>query len=75
MLNDYPDLMTVKDLQKALQIGRSKAYSLVNTGAVRSLHIGNAIRVPKKCAIDYIDGQCTQKIAAEEYSRPFREVM
>ena len=44
MFTEYPDVMSVADIQKALEIGRTKAYELVNTGQIRSIKIGNAIR-------------------------------
>ena len=54
MFTEYPDIMSVADIQKALGIGRTKAYELVNTGQIRSLKIGNAIRIPKPMLLDYI---------------------
>ncbi len=75
LLESFPDIMTIKDLQRALQIGRSKAYELVNTGEIYSFHIGNAVRVPKKCLIDYITGQCYNLSAVDGCSNPFLEVV
>ena len=53
-LRRYPDLLTVKDIQKILHIGRSTAYSLVQTGEIKTLKIGAVYRIPKAYLQDYI---------------------
>ena len=75
LFESFPDVMTIKDLQKALQIGRSKAYELVSNGDIYSFHIGNAVRIPKKCLIDYISDQCYNHSAVDGCSNPFLEVV
>lgn len=47
IFQDLPDLLNMKQLQKALRIGRSAAYKFVHSGAVPFVRIGNQIRVPK----------------------------
>ncbi len=54
MFETYPDVMSIADIQKALGIGRTKAYELVSTGQIRSIKIGNAIRIPKPLLLEYI---------------------
>lgn len=51
---NFPDVMTVRQVQEALRIGRNTAYNLVNNGDIHSFRIGKNIKVPKKCLIDYI---------------------
>ena len=75
LFESFPDIMTIKDLQRALQIGRSKAYELVNTGEIYSFHIGNAVRIPKKCLIDYIAEQCYNYSAVDGCAKPIMEVV
>lgn len=58
MFETFPDVLSVADICSALGIGRTKAYELVNTGQLRSLRIGNAIRIPKTFLLDYISAQC-----------------
>lgn len=55
MFQNFPDVMSVNDLRIALGIGRTKAYELVNTGEIKSIKVGNAIRIPKKSLLDYVD--------------------
>lgn len=50
---DFPDIMTIKDVQKALHISKNTAYKLITDGKIGHLKIGKAIRVPKPYLIGY----------------------
>lgn len=52
--NDLPDIMTVGELAVSLHICRSMAYKLISSGAVRSIRIGNKIRIPKAFLLDFV---------------------
>ena len=67
MFENYPDLLTVKELQSALSIGRSKAYEIVRQGDVRSFKIGNSVRIPKSSLLEYIEKLCYNGAAADGY--------
>ncbi|NLB81773.1 MAG: helix-turn-helix domain-containing protein [Clostridiaceae bacterium] len=54
-LEQYPDVLTVEQLCKALQIGKSLAYSLLKNGLIKSRIIGRAYRIPKINVLDYLD--------------------
>ena len=58
MFEQFSDLMTVDQLQEALQIGRNTAYELVQSGEIQSVRIGRRIRIPKRFVIDYILRTC-----------------
>lgn len=53
-IRQYPDLLTVKDIQDLLHIGRSTAYSLLKSGEIKSMRIGSIYRIPKAYLIEYI---------------------
>ena len=55
MLEMFPDILTVKQLQGILSIGRSTAYSLLHSGRLKYITIGKQIRIPKKFLLDYLD--------------------
>lgn len=57
MFSNYPDMMTVSDLQEALGIGRNSAYALVRDKKIKSLKIGKNIRIPKAWLVEYIDNE------------------
>ena len=47
MLEQFPDILTVKDLQDILSVGRSKAYAILHSGELQYITIGRQIRIPK----------------------------
>ena len=58
MFNDLPDVLTMKNLQSALGIGRTTAYRLVRDGDIRHLRIGRNIKIPRRYLVDYIESAC-----------------
>jgi len=58
MFNEYPDVMTISDLQSSLGIGRTTAYKLLNSGKIRHMRIGKAIKIPKQFLVEYINNEC-----------------
>ena len=49
-----PMVLTVSDVAETLAIGRNKAYTLVNTGAIKALRIGQHYRIPREALVDFI---------------------
>ena len=58
MFSEFPDLLSVEDLQKALGIGRTMAYRLINSGEIKHLRIGKSIKIPKRYLIDFVLSSC-----------------
>ena len=54
MFREYPDIVTVYDMQRMLGIGRNKAYELVHSNMIRCIHIGRKIYIPKIRIIEFI---------------------
>ena len=54
MLEQFPDILTVKELQAVLSIGRSKAHAILHSGELQYITIGRQIRIPKKYLLDYL---------------------
>ncbi len=65
MFTDYPDIVTVAQLQKMLGISRHQAYELINDGCIPGVKIGNAYKVPKLNVISYMLSQNYRKFAVE----------
>ena len=57
---EYPDIVTVAELQKMLQIGRNTAYDLVKTRKIKSVSVGKKIIIPKCCVIDYLKNELSK---------------
>ena len=55
VFENYPDIMTVKQLASALGIGTNSAYELVNSKVIGSKKVGRRILIPKSCVIDFAD--------------------
>jgi len=54
MIQQYGDVITVLELAKILPIGRNSAYDLVNSGQVKSVRVGNQIRIPTLSVIEFL---------------------
>ena len=47
MFKDYPDILTIPQVAKALGISSKAAYSLVNEKKLGAIRVGRKIKVPK----------------------------
>ena len=54
MFKEYPDIVTVAQLQKMLHISRQLSYELINSGQIRAFKVGNSYRIPKIDVIDFV---------------------
>ncbi len=54
MLNNTKDILTIKDLQKLLHIGRNTALRLVQDGEIEGFKIGRQWRVTRESVGRYI---------------------
>ena len=57
MLHNYPDLLSIKDIQEILGIGQSKAYELAHSHTFPSIRVGALIRIPKAALIEWLHQQ------------------
>jgi excisionase family DNA binding protein len=55
MLHEYPDILTVGQLQQVLKIGRNTAYKLLNDNVIKSKRIGKIHKIPKSNVIEYLN--------------------
>ena len=54
MFAEYPDIVTVKDLQAMLVISRHAAYDLLGEGEISCIRLANAYKIPKINVINYV---------------------
>lgn len=54
MFKEYPDILTVPQVARALDIGLKAAYSLVNEQKIGCIRIGRTIKVPKYCLEEFV---------------------
>lgn len=54
MLNKTKDILTLKDLQVLLHIGKNTALRLVQSGEIEAFRVGNQWRVSKENVAKYV---------------------
>ncbi len=53
MFSDYPDIVTVKQVQKMLGCSRTFVYGLIDEGEIPALQIGVGYKIPKLSVVQY----------------------
>lgn len=55
MLKDRTDdLVTLEEFQEMLQIGRTTAYQLLNSGEIKAFRIGRFWKIPRAAITEYV---------------------
>lgn len=55
MFNELKDdLVTLEEFQNILQIGRTTAYQLLNSGEVKAFRIGRFWKIPRAAISEYV---------------------
>ena len=67
VLKDYPDVLTVEDMSKALGVSSKTGYQLVRKNKVRHLKMGRTYRIPKVQLLAYM----CRDLCMEESDRGF----
>ena len=57
MPNENHETLKVREVAAILRCGKNQAYELVRSGAIRSVRIGRAIRVPVEALEEFKAGQ------------------
>ena len=55
-LTDYPDVGRVSEVAAVLRCSKWCVYDLINTGALRSIRLGRAIRVTRRALEEFLTG-------------------
>lgn len=54
MFKNIPDIMTFKECQKLLKVGKNTMLSLLHSGSIEAFKIGTRWKIPKEAVIDYL---------------------
>ena len=54
MLNNTKDILTLKELQELLHIGKNTALKLVQSGEIEAFRVGKQWRVMKESVAKYV---------------------
>ena len=52
-----PMLLTVRDVEAELQLGRTRTYELLRSGSIPVVRVGRALRVPRDALRRWVDEQ------------------
>ena len=56
IFKDYNDVVTIKELQSMLRIGKNISYRLIQENKIQHFRINNKIFIPKQSVIDFLLG-------------------
>lgn len=54
MLEHVPDIMTFKECQNVLKVGKNTLLNLIHDGSIEAFRIGNRWKIPKDAVLEYI---------------------
>lgn len=54
-LDNYGEILSVKDVCEILGIGANNAYKLLAKGEITNFKIGSVRKIPKQCLCDYVE--------------------
>lgn len=54
ILREYPDVLTVGELSRALGISSKTGYRLIREGKIECLKLGRSYRIPKAHVLAYL---------------------
>lgn len=57
MLDNYTDVLTVKETQEILKISKKNIYRLIDNKEIFAKKIGKVYRIPKQSLCEYILGE------------------
>jgi excisionase family DNA binding protein len=53
--DDLPDVLTAREVQTYLRLGRNAAYEALQSGAIRSVRLGQKFLVPKTALREFLE--------------------
>ena len=53
--NGFDEMLTPKDIQNHLKLGKNKTYELINISSFPKIRIGNTFRIPKKKYLEWLN--------------------
>lgn len=53
-MDDMEKLLTIKDVQEHLQLGRNRVYQLIKIDSFPKIKIGNTYRIPKQEYLEWV---------------------
>lgn len=57
MFKEYPDVVTIDQLMRMLNIGKNKAYELIKNKTIQTVRIGKKYIIPKVAVIQFLSNR------------------
>lgn len=54
MFVDYPDIVSIDELQSMLNIGRNTAYKLLKDNLIKTIKVGKKYIIPKASVVNFV---------------------
>lgn len=54
MLKNVPDIMTFKECQKVLKVGKNTLLDLIHSRQIDAFKIGNRWKIPRECVVKFL---------------------
>lgn len=54
MFEHVPDIMTFRECQNVLKVGKNTLLNLIHDGDIEAFRIGNRWKIPKAAILEYI---------------------
>lgn len=61
MLKEYPDVMNIEEMSRALGVSTKTGYKLIRTGKITAMKVGRTYRIPKVHLLTYLRVSGTDK--------------
>lgn len=55
MFEHVPDIMTFRECQNVLKVGKNTLLNLIHDGDIEAFRIGNRWKIPKAAILEYIE--------------------
>ena len=54
VLKEYPDILTVEEMSKALRVSTKTGYKLIRENKIECIKVGRSYRIPKAHLLTYM---------------------
>lgn len=58
IVSQPPMLLTVRNVEAELQLGRTRTYELIRSGQIPVIRLGRSVRIPRDALRRWIDANC-----------------
>ncbi len=55
MFQEYPDVVSVEEIQQMLRLGKNTVYTLLKNEIIKSIKVGKKYIVPKQYVINFLN--------------------